>query len=108
MGQEPLKKQSPDDRRRRAAAKDPRQIPLPLPEDYREGLIFPTNEREKYDGLTKQEERILRMSARLWNAYGKLKEVHPTEKQELQLYIHQIQHLVARRVAKRVNPDVWT
>jgi hypothetical protein len=98
-------KLSPDERRRRAASKDPRQIELPLSDDYKAGLIFPTTHRE--DGLTKQEEKVLRMTARLWNAYGKLKEVHPSEKEELQLYIHQIQYLVARRVAKRLDPHVW-
>lgn len=99
---------SSEERRRRAAAKDPRQIPLPLGEEYRAGLVFPTRYRQSpADGLTKQEEKILRMTARLWNAYAKLEDVHPSEKGELQLYIHQIQYLVARRVAKRLEPNVW-
>lgn len=103
-----MMKLSPDERRRRAASKDPRQIELPLDESYRAGFIFPMESRHSpKDGLTKQEEKVLRMTARLWNAYGKLKEVHPSEKEELQLYIHQIQYLVARRVAKRLDPHVW-
>jgi len=80
---------------------------LPIPEDYKAGLIFPTESKPEH-GLTKQEEKVLRLSARLWNAYGKLKEVHPSEKGELQLYVHQIQYLVARRVAKRLEPKVWS
>src|SRR5208282_5765438 len=35
-------KLSPDERRRSAASKDPRQMVLPIPENYRAGLIFPT------------------------------------------------------------------
>lgn len=101
-------KLSPDERRRRAAARDPRQIELPLPDDYKAGLIFPAKyHHSPEDGLTKQEEKVLRMTARLWNAYAKLPDAHPTEKEELQLYIHQIQYLVARRVAKRIDPHVW-
>lgn len=101
-------KLSPDERRRRAASKDPRQIELPLDESYKAGLIFPTKHpHSPEDGLTKQEEKVLRMTARLWNAYAKLPDAHPTEKEELQLYVHQIQYLVARRVAKRLDPHIW-
>jgi hypothetical protein len=104
----PAKKTSPDERRRRAAAKDSRQIPLPIGDEYRAGLVFPTAHRHApEDGLTKREEKILRMTARLWNAYCKMQPVHPSEMEELQLYIHQIQYLVARRVAKRLEPHVW-
>ena len=101
-----MQTKSPEERRRAAAARDPRQIELPLPDDYKAGLIFP--EKHRHEGLTKQEEKVLRMTARLWNAYAKLPDAHPTEKEELQLYIHQIQYLVARRVAKRIDPHVWT
>jgi len=103
-----MKKIPLEERRRRAAAKDPRQIPLPLGEEYKAGLIFPTQHRHSSaDGLTKQEEKILRMTARLWNAYCKMQPVHPSEMEELQLYVHQIQYLVARRIAKRLEPHVW-
>jgi len=79
---------------------------LPIPEDYKAGLIFPTEPKPE-QGLTKQEEKVLRITARLWNAYAKLKEVHPSEKEELQLYVHQIQYLLARRVARRLEPHIW-
>lgn len=53
----PVKKTSSDERRRRAAARDPRQVPLPLGNEYKAGLIFPTKYvkplEERIEGLPK-------------------------------------------------------
>jgi hypothetical protein len=58
-----VKKLSPDERRRRAASKDPRQIALPLPGDYKAGLIFPTpyvkTLEERIEGLPKWAQKLI-------------------------------------------------
>jgi hypothetical protein len=58
-------------------------------------------------GLTEEEKSILNLTADLVNQYGALESVHESEMDELALYIHQIQYLIARRVARRVDPDIW-
>jgi hypothetical protein len=57
--------------------------------------------------LTEQEKLVLKLTADLWNEYMKLPETHISERSELQLFIHQIQHLIAVRVARRVDPEIW-
>jgi hypothetical protein len=57
--------------------------------------------------LTEQEHFVLLKAAEVWNEYAKLESVHEDETNELKLYIHQIQYLIARRVARRANPEVW-
>jgi hypothetical protein len=59
------------------------------------------------EGLTEQEKVVLEATASVWNEYLKLEEVHPDERDEVKFAIHQIQHLVARRVARRVDPNIW-
>ncbi len=57
--------------------------------------------------LTEPERKVLELTADVWNEYQKLDEVHPNEFDELRLFVHQIQYLMARRVARRADPDVW-
>lgn len=58
-------------------------------------------------GLSSQEKRVLELTAAVWNEYMKMPEVHPSDRTELQLFIHQIQNLIGMRVARRVNPEIW-
>ena len=59
----PSKKISSDERARRAAARDPRQMPLPLPGDYKAGLIFPTpyvkTLEERIESLPKWAQKLI-------------------------------------------------
>lgn len=57
--------------------------------------------------LTEQERKILDLTAEIWNEYTLLDEVHPDEFEELRLFVHQIQYLLARRVARRAEPEIW-
>jgi hypothetical protein len=57
--------------------------------------------------MTEKEKFILKMTADLWNKYQELEPRHPSELRELELYLHQIQLLIAGRVAKRIDPEVW-
>jgi hypothetical protein len=64
-------------------------------------------EKVSSPGLTDEEKSVLDLTAELFNQYGELESVHESEMAELELYIHQIQYLIARRVARRVDPDIW-
>jgi hypothetical protein len=58
--------------------------------------------------LSEQERRVLALTVEVWNEYTKLEEIHPDEFIELKGFVHQIQYLMARRVARRVDPEIWT
>ncbi len=57
-------------------------------------------------GLTTAEKRVLEMLAEAWNRYTELpgycREVH-----EFADSIHRAQQIIALRVARRVNPEIW-
>lgn len=65
-------------------------------------------ENDNTVGLTIEEKSILDLTADIWNQYHKLAAVRPDESRELQLHIHNIQHMIAWRVARRLNPEIWT
>lgn len=52
--------------------------------------------------LTPAEQKVLDMSAELWNAINELSEVHPMEKQEICTAIHDIQMRILARPELRV------
>lgn len=56
--------------------------------------------------LTTEERAVLDKSAELWNAFLVL-DSHGTDVLAVQLAVHTIQGIIAARVAKRVNPEVW-
>lgn len=57
--------------------------------------------------LTSAEKQVLHLSADLWNAFVKLPKEHPSDVPEFQAALHELQALIALRVARRVNPEVW-
>lgn len=56
--------------------------------------------------LTTEERAVLDKSAELWNAFLVL-ESQGADVLAVQLAVHTIQGIIAARVAKRVNPEVW-
>lgn len=56
--------------------------------------------------LTTEERAVLDKSAELWNAFLVL-DSHGADVLTVQLAVHTIQGIIAARVAKRVNPEVW-
>lgn len=54
--------------------------------------------------LTTTELDAINLSGELWNRLLDLPPTHPAERQELQLHIHAIQHIVMARLAVRVHP----
>ena len=59
-------------------------------------------------GLTIEEEEIMNHTIEIWNRFVKLSVQHPSDIQELQSAVHQIQQLIAIRSLRRNNPDYWT
>lgn len=55
-------------------------------------------------GLTEEEKEILAHLVEAWKKFDKLKS---TCKADFLDAIHKAQQIVALRVAKRVNPDIW-
>lgn len=59
------------------------------------------------NGLTEQEKSILESLAKAWNDFSQLEGKHPADDSEFCKAIHDAQKMIALRVARRVNPEVW-
>lgn len=57
--------------------------------------------------LTTEEEAILKKLAEAWNLFTSLDKRSEADNQEYTYAIHKAQQLIALRVARRVNPEVW-
>jgi acyl-CoA synthetase (AMP-forming)/AMP-acid ligase II len=58
-------------------------------------------------GLTDGERSVLAATANAWNAWCSLPDRALHDDDEFMRTIHSAQQLIALRVARRVNPDVW-
>ncbi len=55
------------------------------------------------------EEKVMDMTAELWNYYVKnLEQQHPSEFTDLADAIHQIQALIALRIARKYHPEIFS
>lgn len=57
--------------------------------------------------LTAEEKRLLNILVEAWNLWITLDEKHPDDNPEMKSAIHSAQSLVALRVARRADPDIW-
>lgn len=57
--------------------------------------------------LTAAEKTTLDYLVKSWNSYLLLEETHPDYTDEFRHAIHICQQLIAVRVARRVNPEIW-
>ena len=57
--------------------------------------------------LNGSEKAVLEHLAKAYNTFCTLDLVHPDEGNEFRAAIHQAQYLIARRVARRVDPEIW-
>jgi hypothetical protein len=57
--------------------------------------------------LTEQEKEILGHLSKAWNAFVELDKKHPDDNDEFRRAIHDAQKMIALRVARRVDQDVW-
>lgn len=62
---------------------------------------------ESENGLTIGERECLNSLAEAWNIFNRLGEKHHDDNAEFRHAIHALQCLIAWRVARRVNPEVW-
>jgi hydroxymethylpyrimidine pyrophosphatase-like HAD family hydrolase len=60
-----------------------------------------------YNGLTEEEKEVLRNLAEAFNKFVALTGKHPSDDSEFCKAIHDAQKMIALRVARRVNPEVW-
>jgi hypothetical protein len=58
--------------------------------------------------LTPDERAVLAALADAWNRFIDLPLAHPDDRDEFRAAIHAAQNIVAYRVARRVDPDVWS
>lgn len=58
--------------------------------------------------LTAREKAILSSLAQAWNDFSQLKNKHPMDDDEFCKAIHDAQKMIALRIARRVNADVWS
>ena len=57
--------------------------------------------------MTEAEKRLLQMTADLWNAFLDLPDRHPSDAEETQRDIHNIQNRIMARCAVRSCPDLF-
>jgi hypothetical protein len=57
--------------------------------------------------LSEAEKEVLRLLAEAWNVFISLEGKVDFDNTEFAYAIHKAQSLVAMRVARRVNPEVW-
>ena len=70
----------------------PRPCPLPVPESL----------------IAQEEREILDLLASAWNRFVELTDKHPSDCEEFRLAIHAAQNLIAFRIARRADPEVWS
>lgn len=57
--------------------------------------------------LTNQEQQILKKLVEAWSLYSELENRSDADNKEFLDAVHRAQQLIALRVARRVNPEVW-
>lgn len=58
-------------------------------------------------GLTEEEQKLIGLTADLWNAYNELPEQHPCDKEEFCHALHICQHLIMIRSVRRMDTDMF-
>lgn len=58
-------------------------------------------------GLTDKEKECLGHLAKAWELFNEMQEKHPQDDSEFCTAIHDAQKMLALRVARRVDKDVW-
>lgn len=71
-------------------------------------VVFPSYEPSSKTELTDQEKYCLAELANAWNVFTQLPDKHPSDDAEFLTAIHDAQKMIALRVARRVNTEVWS
>jgi hypothetical protein len=77
---------------------------------YVDSIVFDdkTFESKNDESLTFEEKECLRLLSEAWKAFSDLGQKHPSDNPEFCNAIHDAQKLIGIRVARRVDPDIWT
>lgn len=78
----------------------------PLGLDLQE-ITFDAKGQSKNQALSEEEKEILALSSELWHRFLDLSNNLDDEVNECKVAIHNLQRIIATRVARRVDPDVW-
>ena len=57
--------------------------------------------------LSNEEKYVLELTSEIWNSWCKLPNRSDDDNNEFQRAIHLAQQLIALRIARRVDPDIW-
>ncbi len=71
-------------------------------------LVHAVKAAKRDDGITSEEKLCLNYLADAWNAFIKLDHKQPQDNPEFCTAIHAAMNLIALRVARRIDKDVWT
>jgi hypothetical protein len=69
--------------------------------------MMPIFETKSENGLTEEELQVLYHLREAWNAFSRLEKHREMDKTEFVDSIHKTQQIIALRVARRVNPEIW-
>lgn len=70
--------------------------------------IMPNYQFPAQPGLTDREKECLRHLTQAWEAFMALDEKHPQDNSEFCTAIHDAQKMIALRVARRIDKDIWS
>lgn len=62
----------------------------------------------KSPGLTEAEKECLNHLVQAWEIFNAMQEKHPSDNTEFCTAIHDAQKMLALRVARRIDTDVWS
>jgi len=57
--------------------------------------------------MLKEEESIINKTAEIWNEFTALEQTHPSDVGDMAKAIHQIQHIISIRMARRTHPNIF-
>jgi len=69
---------------------------------------LPENRVQNSPGLTEYEKKCLNHLVKAWEIFNALQEKHPQDNAEFCEAIHDAQKMLALRVARRINNDIWS
>jgi hypothetical protein len=78
--------------------------PAPMPNPFQQTTFINTNDFVK---LTPEEKEILQKLGEAFTVYSQLEKRSEADNKEFTDAIHRLQQLIALRVARRVDLDVW-
>jgi hypothetical protein len=84
--------------------------PQTWPGEWRgeEHYLMPVSTPVSNNGLTYEEKECLRHLADAWAIFSKLEEKHAQDNSEFVTAIHDAQKMIALRVARRVDKEIWS